>query len=162
MRLPTLFLTCLLLVAACNLALAARRQFQLRRLPPALAETHPTDAFAARLETISDPAELRRLALARHRALLDADHTTQDLLGTVGTLSRSELTQSGIVFLLGLGVYFFRPTTAPLKNTGEARGRIRGLKTIMLATIPSKVLLSRHCHTNKIVSFAVVDQGLPR
>lgn len=106
MRLPTLLLTCLLLAAAFNLALAARRQFQLRRLPPALAETHPADAFAARLEMISDPSELRRLALARHRALLDADHTAQSLLGTVGTLSRSELIQSGVVFLLGLGVYF--------------------------------------------------------
>ena len=107
MRLPTLFLSCLLLVAACNIALATRRQFQLHRLPPALAETHPADAFAARLDTVSDPAELRRLALARHRALLDADHTAQSLLGTVGTLSRSELIQSGVVFLLALGIYFF-------------------------------------------------------
>ncbi len=106
MRLPTLFLSCLLLVAACNLALAARRQFQLRLLPPALAETHPADAFAARLDAISDPVELRRLALARHRALLAADHTTQTLLGSVGTLSRSELIQSGVVCLLALGIYF--------------------------------------------------------
>ncbi len=107
MRLPTLFLSCLLLVAVCNVALAARRQFQLRLLPPALAATHPADAFAARLDAVSDPAELRRLALARHRALLDADHTAQTLLGTVGTLSRSELIQSGVVFLCALGVYFF-------------------------------------------------------
>ena len=107
MRLPTLFLTCVLLVAAFNVALAARRQWQLRLLPPALAETHPVDAFAARLDAVTDPAELRQLALARHRALLAADHTTQSLLGTVGTISRSDLIQNGVVFLLALGVYFF-------------------------------------------------------
>ena len=87
--------------------MAARRQSQLRLLPPALAETHPADAFAARLDAVSDPAELRRLALARHQALLAADRTTQALLGTIGTISRSDLLQSGMIFLLAGGAYFF-------------------------------------------------------
>ncbi len=107
MRLPTFFLIGMLLVAAGSGALAARRQSQLRGLPPPLAETHPVEAFAARLDAISDPVELRRLALARHRSLLDADHTTQTLLATVGTMSRFDLVQSGIVFLLALGIYSF-------------------------------------------------------
>lgn len=113
MRPPTFFLACLLLAAVFSAALAVQRQAQLRALPPALADTHPVEAFAARLETISDPVELRRLAVARHRALLDADHTTQTLLATVGTMSRFDLTQSGIVFLLALAVYWFdRPPSA--------------------------------------------------
>ena len=107
MRWPTFFLIGVLLVAAGGGALAARRQFQLRVLPPPLAETHPAEAFAARLDTLSDPVELRRLALARHRSLLDADHTTQTLLATIGTMSRFDLVQSGVIFLLALASYFF-------------------------------------------------------
>lgn len=118
MRLPTLFLACILLVAAFDLALSAQRQWQLRALPLALSELRPADAFAARLDAVTDPAELRRLALARHRALLDSDRITQSLLGTVKTISRSDGIQSGLVILLTLGVYFFdhRPRTAgPLR-----------------------------------------------
>ena len=107
MRLSTFLLIGLLVVAACNLALAAQRQWQLRPLPPAFAETHPADAFAARLDTISDPAELRQLALARHRTLLAVEQTTQNVLGLVGTITRSDLIQSGLVFLLALGICFF-------------------------------------------------------
>ena len=118
MRLPTLFLACLLLAAAFNVLLAAQRQFQLRVLPPALAESHPADAFAARLDAVSDPAELRRLALARHRSLLDADHTTHTLFATVGTICRFDLIQNGLVFLLALGVCFFdRPCRRVARQT---------------------------------------------
>lgn len=106
MRSPSSLLICLLLVAAFNLAVAAQRLSQLRSLPPALAETHPADAFAARLDALSDPAELRRLALSRHQALLDRDRTTHDLLATIRTISRTELAQSGIVLLLTGGIYF--------------------------------------------------------
>ena len=106
MRLPTFLLICLSLIAAFNAALAARREFQLRVLPPALDATHPAEAFAARLDTVADPAELRRLALARHRSLLAADQTARSLLVTIRTISRSESIQSGCVFLLALGVYF--------------------------------------------------------
>ena len=106
MRLPAFLLICLLLIAAFNATLAVRRQFQLRVLPPALAETHPADAFAAQLDAMTDPAELRRIALARHRSLLAADRTAQTLLVTIRTISRSESIQSGFVFLLALGVYF--------------------------------------------------------
>ena len=106
MRLLPSLLICLLLVAAFNLAIAGQRLAQLRSLPPALAETHPADAFAARLDAVSDPAELRRLAFARHQALLDRDRTTHDLLATIRTISRTELAQSGIVLLLAGGIYF--------------------------------------------------------
>ena len=106
MRLPTFFLACLCLAAAFNLALAAARQLQLRALPPALAASHPLDAFAARLDTISDPAELRRLALVRHRELLARDHIAQNLLETVAAISRSDMIQGGLILLLALGVYF--------------------------------------------------------
>lgn len=117
-KLPTFLLACLLLAAALNVGLAARRHFQLGTLPPALAVTHPADAFAARLDAVSDPAELRRLALARHRALLAADHDTRALLGTVETISRADFIQSGIVLLCALGVWFYghrtpRPAALP-------------------------------------------------
>ncbi len=105
MRLPNLLLLCLLLVAVFNSLLAIQRLRQLRSLPPALAETHPAAAFAARLDAVFDPAELRRLALARHRTLLDADQTSHTLVATIGTISRTELAQSGIVLLLAGGIY---------------------------------------------------------
>ena len=106
MRLPNILVVCLVLVAAFNLAVAVQRLSQLRSLPPALAETHPADAFAARLDAVSDPTELRRLALARHQALLDRDRTTHDLLTTIRTISRTELAQNGFVLLLAGGIYF--------------------------------------------------------
>ena len=126
MKWSTLFLACLLLAVAINAALAAQRQIQLRRLPPALAETHPADAFAARLDAVSDAAELRRLALARHRALLVADHTTQNLLATVATINRSDLIQSGVIFLLALGVYFSDRRRPSLATPGVDRHPTRG------------------------------------
>ena len=106
MRLPHFFVFCVLLIAACDTALALRRQFQLRVLPPPLAQTHPADAFASQIDAVTDPTELRRLALARHRSLLAADQTTQDLLATVRSLSRSDAVQSAMIVLLALGIYF--------------------------------------------------------
>ncbi len=106
MRLPTFFLLCLLLLAAYNAVLAARRQFQLRALPPVLTETHPAEIFAARLDAVTDPVELRRLTLARYRSLLASDQTVHNLLVTLRTSSRIDFAQSGIIFLLASGIYF--------------------------------------------------------
>ena len=127
MRLPTFFLLCLLLLAACNAVLAARRQFQLRALPPVLTETHPAEIFAARLDAVTDPVELRRLTLARYRSLLASDQTVHNLLVTLRTSSRIDFAQSGIIFLLASGIYFSGPAIMTLERLCLQRFRSAGL-----------------------------------
>lgn len=107
-RLPSFFLGCLLLSSAFDVYTGTRRYLKGRpELPTAVAPVRSTEALQTRLNDITDPAELRQIALERHRAFLQADHVVNTAVPAIRAQIRLNLTRGVVVFLFAMCVYLF-------------------------------------------------------
>ena len=110
-KVPTFFLGVLLFVMLINAAGGYRLRAKIARVPPDPVGVQSEEAFAAKAATLTDPAELRALAIKEHRRVVAASHLFDALDSLLKSLGRTLMFQTWGVLILGLCYYLFEYRT---------------------------------------------------